>query len=196
MIVAVVAIVAALLQPTQGSTERSIIVDKSPEVVYVELMSFENFNKWSPWFTIDPNTEYEYTGPETGVGAKMAWTSDHPDVGTGSQEIIEVEKNRKIVTKMDFGFDGDYYADFILEPQGNGTKITWVYRYENLNPFSALMSSIFDAETMVGEDYEIGLKNFKNYIETKTVLDPIQIEAEEIEGDSLARDSVVVDEDM
>ena len=36
--------------------------------IYQELITYRNFNKWSPWAIKDPNAAYSYTGPQFGVG--------------------------------------------------------------------------------------------------------------------------------
>ena len=80
--------------------ERSIEIEASAEKVFIQLNSFKNFNEWSPWAELDPNTEYTYEGPEEGVGAIMYWKSDDPNVGNGMQEILESVPSSKITNKM------------------------------------------------------------------------------------------------
>ncbi len=160
-------LVVGLTSPGAGNIDRSITVDASPQQVYAEVNSFGDLNQWSPWFTIDPETVYSYEGPESGVGAKMSWKSDHPDVGSGSQWIIESTPNESVTVQLDFGFQGGYFADFFIKEVADGTQLTWSYRYENLNLVSSLFARIFSAEEMVATNYETGLKQFKEYIESK-----------------------------
>jgi hypothetical protein len=49
--------------------------------------SLQAFSEWSPWGDYDPDMQVVYSGPETGVGNTMEWTSDHRNVGNGRQEI-------------------------------------------------------------------------------------------------------------
>lgn len=186
-IVAIVLIAAiyASFQPREGQTERTIVIERSPEIIYPEVSTMKSFNEWSPWFTIDPETKYTYEGPDSGVGAKMSWESDHPDVGAGSQWIIEAKENEKVTLQLDFGFTGGFYADMILEPVENGTKVTWTYRYEDLDFMGAFFASAFDSKGMVGDSYETGLKQLKAYVEAKPMPKPEIIE-EEMATDSLA----------
>ena len=160
-------LVVGLTSPKAGNIDRSIVVDASPAMVYKEVNSFKNFNQWSPWFTVDPETVYTYEGPGSGVGAKMSWESDHPDVGAGTQWIIESTPNKAVIVELDFGFQGSYYADFAIEEEQKGTKLTWSYRYEDLGLVSAFFTKVFSAEDMVAENYQTGLEQFKEYIESK-----------------------------
>lgn len=183
--IVVVAVIYGSFQPKEGQIERSIVIERSPEVIYPEVSTMKSFNEWSPWFTIDPETKYTYEGPESGVGAKMSWESDHPDVGAGSQWIVEATENERVTLQLDFGFEGGYYSDMILKPVENGTEVTWTYRYEDLDLMGALFSSVMDAEGMVANSYETGLPQLKKYVESKPMPEP-EIMEEEMETDSLA----------
>ena len=183
--IVVLAAIYASFQPKEGQTERTIVIERSPEVIYPEVSTMKSFNEWSPWFTIDPETEYTYEGPESGVGAKMSWESDHPDVGAGSQWIIDAKENELVTLQLDFGFAGGYYADMILKPVENGTEVTWTYRYEDLDLMGAFFASAMDAEGMVGNSYETGLKQLKEYVEAKPMPEPEIMEVE-MASDSLA----------
>ncbi|MTI40729.1 SRPBCC family protein [Fulvivirga lutimaris] len=181
----VLAAIYASFQPKEGQTERTIVIERNPEVIYPEVSTMKRFNEWSPWFTIDPETKYTYEGPESGVGAKMSWESDHPDVGAGSQWIIEAKENERVTLQLDFGFKGGFYADMILEPVENGTKVTWTYRYEDLDLMGAFFASVMDSEGMVGDSYETGLRQLKEYVESKPTPEP-EVMEEEMAADSIA----------
>jgi hypothetical protein len=185
--IVLIAVLYGSMQPSEGKLDRSIVINTNPEMVYAEISNLKSFNNWSPWFTIDPETKYIYEGPESGVGAKMSWTSENPDVGQGSQWILEAEENSKVTLQLDFGFQGNYYSDMIVEPVTEGTKVTWTYRYEDLNLMSALFSGLLNAEKMVGESYEKGLKNLKSYVESKPATEP------EIMEEEIATDSIMVE---
>ncbi|MEQ8926763.1 MAG: SRPBCC family protein [Fulvivirga sp.] len=184
----VLAVIYALFQPKEGSMERSIVIERSPEAIYPVVTTMKSFNEWSPWFTIDPETKYTYEGPESGVGAKMSWTSDHPDVGAGSQWIIEAEENKSVTLQLDFGFAGGYYSDMYLKPVENGTEVTWTYRYEDLDLMGAFFTAVMDAEGMVGDQYVTGLQQLKEYVESQPMPEPA-VEEEMMESDSTAMET-------
>ncbi|QSE97313.1 SRPBCC family protein [Fulvivirga lutea] len=183
--IVVLAVIYAAFQPKEGQTERSIVIERSPEAIYPVITTMKSFNEWSPWFTIDPETKYTYEGPESGVGAKMAWESDHPEVGAGSQWIIEADENKSVTLQLDFGFAGEYYSDMFLKPVENGTEVTWTYRYKDLDLMGAFFASAMDAEGMVGDQYVTGLKQLKEYVESQPMPKP-EVEEEMMESDSTA----------
>ncbi len=156
----------AYLLPQTVHVERSIVVKAAPADVFATLNGYETFNTWSPWHARDPETEYTYSGPASGVGARMAWQSDAPDVGAGSQEITESRPNEYIETDLDFGGDGTATGFFKLVPVDGGTQITWGFDTDlGMNPLARYFGLMFD--TWIGADYEAGLANLKTYVESE-----------------------------
>lgn len=167
IIVALIATVFIVIQflSDEAHLSRSITIDAEQSEIYHELNTFRNFNSWSPWAEKDSATVYEYSGSAIGVGAKMNWASEMDDVGTGSMEIIETKEGELVKMAMKFGgFDSSPTASFIIEGSEEGTTLSWTYdEYEvsGLNRIFALMMDKF-----LGPDYEQGLKNFKERMES------------------------------
>ena len=160
-------IVLGWLLPSNVYMERSIAIEAPPEVIFQEVNSSRNFNKWSPWAGLDPNTNYSYSGPKTGVGATISWESEHEDVGNGSQWIVESLKNEKVTNQLEFdGFRGDFWTSIILEPNGNETWVIWTYKAEMGDNYMAKFFGPF-MDNMLGPLYEEGLLNLKRVIEAK-----------------------------
>lgn len=156
----------AYLLPQHVTVERDVVIDAPPQEVFVHLNSFENFNEWSPWAKLDPDTKYTYKGPKSGVGARMEWTSDDPNVGNGTQEIITSEPYSLVESNLDFGTDGTAVAYYKLDPQDGATDLTWGLRADmGNNPIGRWMGLAMDS--MVGADYEKGLASLKKLIESK-----------------------------
>ncbi len=165
----VVALVVAILVvgqllPSEQHVERSTVIDADPAAVFALINDFREFNRWSPWAEKDPQTEYEFSGPDSGVGSKMAWRSEDPNVGSGEQEIIESQPNTMVKTKLTFdGFDTPSYATFALEEAGNGTRVTWAFDANLDNLVGRYMGLMMDR--WVGADYENGLARLKEVAE-------------------------------
>ncbi len=165
-----------LFLPKAAHVERSITTTASPERVYGLIDGFQRFNEWSPWAGLDPDTKYTYSGPDTGVGARMEWTSANPDVGNGSQEVIEVEPGRRVTSKLDFGMDNPTTSTISLVPDGTGTRITWALDTD----FSgSLLGRYFGLalDRMVGPDYEKGLAQLQAVAESTMPADAPPISA-------------------
>jgi hypothetical protein len=163
----------AFVLPSTSHVERSVTIDRPASQLYLLLSSFRRFNEWSPWHARDPQATYTYTGPAEGVGATLAWSSTHPDVGNGSQTIAALTPGKSVDAALDFGDMGKPSARYTLEPQSVGTKVTWSLDSSlpiNLdggffwNVTGRYMGLFMDR--MVGPDFEQGLRSLKSLAET------------------------------
>ncbi len=84
LVVTVLLIGLAFALPDRAHVERSITIARPQSQIYLLLTSLRRFNDWSPWFRRDPAATYVFSGPDSGVGAKLAWKSARSDVGEGS----------------------------------------------------------------------------------------------------------------
>lgn len=157
---AVLLLAAGLFLPKSAHVERSVVTTATFETVYGIVNGFARFNEWSPWVDEDPATKYTFSGPPTGVGAKMSWTSDKPEVGAGSQEITAVDPGRSVTTRLDFGDQGQASSRIDLAGEAGGTRITWSFdtSFED-DYFGRYFGLLFDR--LIGADYEEGLARLK-----------------------------------
>jgi uncharacterized protein YndB with AHSA1/START domain len=161
----VVLLVVSFLLPSTTRVERSVTIDASPIQVFVYLNDYRHFNQWSPWYERDPNTQFEFSGPATGVGSRMQWQSDHRQVGAGAQEIVESEPARYLKVRLEFGDGAPAYADFRLTPLEAGTQVVWGFQMSHgWNPVSRWFGLMMDR--WIGPDYQAGLANLKQVVET------------------------------
>ncbi|WP_424933029.1 SRPBCC family protein [Amaricoccus macauensis] len=146
--------------PRHITVERDVVIDAPAEVVFEQVNSLQTFAEWSPWSDYDPDMEVVFSGPTEGVGNRMEWSSMDPQVGRGSQEIVESTENRSVRTALDFGEMGSGEAWFVLEPSGTSTNVTWGLEADMGNtPTGRYMGLVMDQ--LVGGDYERGLAALK-----------------------------------
>ena len=67
------------LLPATGEVERSVTIEAPAAAVYDVVSDLQQFNDWSPWANIDPDTRFEIVG--SGVGSSMSWESEDRPVG-------------------------------------------------------------------------------------------------------------------
>jgi uncharacterized protein YndB with AHSA1/START domain len=165
VVIAVLAAVGLIFLPRNVSVSRSIVIDAPATAVWPYISDLRRFNDWSPWAAIDPEgTTYSYEGPETGVGQTMHWSSEHENVGSGTQKVVAVDPDRAIETTLDFGDMGTAEAGLTLTPDSDGTEVTWDFQTDlGMNPVARWFGLFFDK--WVGNDYETGLARLKNLVE-------------------------------
>ncbi|MEO1339976.1 MAG: SRPBCC family protein [Cyanobacteria bacterium J06635_13] len=164
----IVIIAVGLVLPSQVHVERQIAIDARPQQIYPLISNFKQWKKWSPWAKIDPNTEFKIVG--RGLKQKMFWSSNDPHVGKGSQEFITAEKPSHIKTHLDFGKQGTADASFDLIAENQVTEVIWSLDTDMrakvpiyMKPFAAYLGFLMDS--MVGKDYEQGLKNLQELVQ-------------------------------
>lgn len=173
-------VVVAFFLPKTSHVERSVTIDRPPSEVFGVLNNIHRFNAWSPWFDLDPNAKYTYSGPSTGVGAKLAW-SGNKDVGSGSQEFVASKPNESLKIQLDFGDMGRPVAELRLAPIGSGsTKVTWTldqsFEGSLVGRYFGLMM-----DSMVGKDYDKGLAKLKTLVESFPAADISGISGESVD---------------
>ena len=161
-----------LALPDHVHIERSVQINASPNHVYEIVSDFHQFERWSPFAKQHPDTEYRFTGPETGVGAKMYWISPKADVGKGIQEIVGATPNEFVQMKLDFGNGNEALTAFHLKPiegQDNATMVMWSFDTDfNGNLVGRYMGLTLDSS--LGPEYTAGLAHLKALAEQSQAL--------------------------
>ncbi|MBE9099040.1 SRPBCC family protein [Vacuolonema iberomarrocanum] len=154
--------------PSHNHVQRDILINAEPEVVFAQISDFHAWENWSPWANIDPNASMSIEGK--GIGQIMAWASEDPQVGTGTQEIVELDAPRHLSTHLEFGDQGNADATFELQPDAGQTRIVWSLDFDSREgvplwqqPVSTYVSYAMDM--MIGSSYETGLQNLKAVVE-------------------------------
>jgi hypothetical protein len=110
---------------------------------------------------MDPSMKRTFNGPANGKGSVYEWEGNSK-VGQGRMEITDASAPSQVTIKLDFikPFEGHNVAEFVLEPKGDSTNVTWTMR--GPSPYIAkLMSVFFSMDSMIGKDFEAGLANLK-----------------------------------
>jgi hypothetical protein len=166
----VIALIAVFMQPAKGHVEKSIVINAPASAIFPHINSMKNFTAWSPWSKMDPGAKQTFEGAEAGVGAKMSWVGKK--TGKGSQWVEESVENERVKTGLSFeGFDGTSWAELKLTPEGSGTKVTWTYDGDNKGFAGKAMWVMMGG--MLGGQYEDGLKDLKQLVESPPTSSPV-----------------------
>jgi uncharacterized protein YndB with AHSA1/START domain len=160
-----IVLVLAISKPDIFRVERSVVINAPPDKVFPLIADFHQWGKWSPYETRDPAMKRTYSGTNGGKGSVYAWQGDK-NVGTGRMEILDAPAPREVVIKLDFfkPFEAHNTAEFTLQPQGDGTRVTWAM--QGPTPFIGKIMHVFmNMDRMVGTDFETGLANLRKATE-------------------------------
>lgn len=162
-VVAVLVILVGVIamQPSEFSLQRSATIAAPPATVFPLVNDFHNWEKWSPWAKLDPAMKTTYDGPASGKDASYAWVGNS-QVGEGKMTILESTPDKRIELRLEFikPFAAVNGTEFLFEPDGAGTKVTWTMTGKN-GFVSKAFGLLMDMDKMVGGDFEKGLAQMK-----------------------------------
>ncbi len=157
-------IIVAMFLPQKPHVEREAVINAAPSVIYPHISSARSFNEWSPWANLDPDMQLNFTGPDSGTGSGMNWSSENPGVGSGSWTISNAIPDKSINIDLDFGEQGNATSSITLTPENGQTRVTWGFDMDaGYNPLSRWFGLMLDK--WVGADYEKGLNKLKALVE-------------------------------
>ena len=181
LIVVALFVVIALFLPASRTVSHSVETNRPMSTVNDILSSYTRFGDWNALVNHDPRMKLTVSGPESGVGAKLAFYSDDATVGEGSWELVEFEPGRKIVYALDTpGRGSNKTMTFDFERTGQrkqNVKITQTFNVEYGYDLLGRYAGLYITDN-VGEDMKLGLGKFSNLIATIPRFDYSQHDAE------------------
>jgi uncharacterized protein YndB with AHSA1/START domain len=160
----VVLVLAAILiyaaaKPDSFGVQRATAINAPAEKIFPLINDLHAHTSWSP-FEKDPNMKRTHSGAPKGKGAVYEWDGDRK-VGSVRLAIADsTPSNITMILDMFKPFKAHNTVNFLLEPQGGGTRVTWAMRGQQ--PYMAkLMSTFIDCDKMVGGQFEEGLAKLK-----------------------------------
>ena len=172
IIIAIVAIILlvliiAALAPSDIYVKRDVTIKKSKSEVFNYVKYLKNQDEFATWSQIDPNMKKEFTGIDGTVGFVSAWDSNHPDVGKGEQEIINIDPGNQIDYKLRFLEPWESTSTATMKfssIDSTTTNVSWDLKGDMPYPMNLVLLFI-DMDETVGGDLEKGLNNLKGILE-------------------------------
>jgi hypothetical protein len=146
---------------------RSAVVTAEPARVHRLINDFHKWVEWSPWEDLDPQLQRSYSGADSGVGARYAWSGNRK-AGAGSMEIIG-SADREIGVRLDFlkPMKATNMVTFILDPVETGTEVTWRMTGKQTG-LMGIIGKFIPMDKFVGRDFEKGLARLQQAATTET----------------------------
>ncbi|MFZ2682079.1 MAG: SRPBCC family protein [Patescibacteria group bacterium] len=153
-----------MCKPANFLYSRSLEIKAPADKIFPLINDFKEWVKWSPYEKKDLNMSKEFSGSQSGVGAKYAWSGKKS--GVGKMEIVESASPIKINIKLSFTkpMKAENDALFMLESLGETTKVTWTMSGQQ--PMIARFIGMFiNMDKLIAKDFEAGLKNLAAEVE-------------------------------
>ncbi|MFJ9387927.1 SRPBCC family protein [Nocardioides sp. NPDC101246] len=143
---------------TDYEVSRSAVLPGDIGRIHALLDDFHEWPAWSPWEGLDPDMSRTYSGAESGVGARYAW-SGNKRAGAGAMEITESTPER-IEVALEFlkPFKSRSTVSFDLATVVDGTRLTWTHA-GSVSGVMGVMARFYSMEKAIAPDMEKGLAN-------------------------------------
>lgn len=145
------------------NVERSIVINAPADKIFPAMADVKRWQEWGPWYERDPKMQITYTPSTDTVGATSSWKSSSQ--GNGSAKLTKLDAPKMVEYELSFeGFDRPSTGSYVLEPQGNATKVRWIMAGDvGASPINRWFCKFMDK--MVGPDFEAGLAKLKKNME-------------------------------
>lgn len=165
VVIIALAVIAAYFLPRKVKVQRSLAINAPAELVFEQINTLKNWEKWSPWHKLDPSMKLTYEGPGSGQGASYSWESNQENVGKGKLTILASMPFDSIATSMDFMENGVAVGGYKLSQTDSGLVLTWSMESDmGMNPIGRWFGLLMD--DMIGADFEKGLASIKQIAES------------------------------
>lgn len=169
VIVIALFVAIGLFLPATRTVSHSVETNRPMSTVNDILNGFTRFKDWNALINHDPRMTLTTSGPETGVGAKLNYSSQQASVGSGSWEVVESEPGEKIVYALDTRGRGDdkrMTIRFERTGQRNqNVKITQRYTVDYGYDLFGRYAGLYVTDE-IGDDMKRGLEKLSNLLTT------------------------------
>jgi uncharacterized protein YndB with AHSA1/START domain len=149
----------AATKPDAFAIKRSASINAPVDRIMPLIADLRAMGRWNP-FEKDPEAKRTLSGAEQGKGSIYEWDGNR-EVGAGRIEIIETTPTKVAMTlDMSRPMEAHNLVEFMLEPNGSGTNVTWAM--QGKQPYlGKVMSTFINCDKMVGGTFEAGLAKLK-----------------------------------
>ena len=166
-IVVALYLAVALVLPSKRQLVEKIETNRKLTIAFDSLNSVRRFKDWNPLVLRDPSMQLSYSGPESGLGARLDYVSTEESLGKGSWVISESVPREKIsydINNIERG--SNKRTSFTFKPTGRNNRnveITQTYNIDYGWDLLGRYSGMYVARH-VGDDMKMGLTRIVNML--------------------------------
>jgi len=118
--------VGRFLLPNELSVTSTATIDRPRAAVFAMSNDLRIAREWSPYYAMDPDAEYRFSGENPGAGQTMRWSSTVRQVGSGRISIVESIENEQIDTIVEVGERATMNAQMLFRAvDRTSTSVAW-----------------------------------------------------------------------
>lgn len=111
--------------PNTLEVGRSISIERPRATVFAMTNDLRIVKEWSPYYALDPDAAYAFSGEGPGAGQTMRWVSQVRQVGQGRMSIVRSQENEEIESIVSLSDRATLNMLMRLEPTAGATNVNW-----------------------------------------------------------------------
>ncbi|MGC3944226.1 MAG: SRPBCC family protein [Chryseolinea sp.] len=164
LVVCIIMVIVITVQPERAHLEREIFIEAPDSVIFPYVSNYRKLSTWWPWPKMDADLKQSYEGIDGALGSKVIWSGTK--AGNGSMTVQELIQNKSVKSVMVIASQRQSaVSEFTLQTKDNGTQVHW--NYNGVNDGLIGKAKWVVMGTLLGSQYDLGLKNLKKIIEDK-----------------------------
>jgi len=161
-VISLIMVIVITIQPEKAHLERTILIQAPDSVIFPYISNYRKLSTWWPWPKMDADLKQTFEGTDGTLGAKVLWSGTK--AGNGSMTLDELEPSKRIKSIMVIaGQKQSAISEFTLSPEDGGTRVLWTYN--GVNDGIEGKTKWIVMGTLLGSQFDLGLKNLKRIIE-------------------------------
>ncbi|MFT4093143.1 MAG: SRPBCC family protein [Niabella sp.] len=166
----VIALVAAIFVDGDIKYEKSVIINRPMEKVWLHVNSLSAINSWNPWINDDPDMKTTLQGVDGKAGALFCWSSNKNSIGRGCEEIAFINAPERIEWNLKFTeplkSEAQSYIQLHPGADTSKTRVNWGFTGELPYPFR-IIKWFTPVNKKIDKDFSKGLNSLKRLCEEK-----------------------------
>jgi effector-binding domain-containing protein len=107
------------------SVTRTVSIDRPRAAIFAMANDLKIMREWSPYYTLDPDADYTFSGDGPGPGQTMRWRSKSRQVGSGKITLVRAAFNREVETIMELGGRATLNSKLSIARTEAGSSVAW-----------------------------------------------------------------------
>jgi Polyketide cyclase / dehydrase and lipid transport len=117
----------------------------------------------------DPDMKLNFIGDGMSVGSVMEFAGNKS--GSGKIELLKLNPNQGADYKLTMikPFFAENLVEYRLTPEGTGTRFQWIMSGDG-GFIGKVIATLIDCDKMIGKDFEKGIANLKQKVESQNTV--------------------------
>ncbi|HWA01433.1 MAG TPA: SRPBCC family protein [Caulobacterales bacterium] len=122
--------VGRFLLPNALEVRREITIERPRVAVFAMANDLKIVREWSPFYALDPEADYSFSGDGPGAGQTMRWRSTNRQVGNGQMTIVRSDETQRIESIIQLNEQVTLSSVMTVQAAPHASQVAWAVSAE------------------------------------------------------------------